>query len=73
VFYTDNNTYPFLKNIHGTYLNQGGLQIAGLFISIGISIVFAILAGIMIKLETKVKKEGYYLDRVFFEGTEEEN
>jgi ammonium transporter Rh len=43
---------PFTqRNAHGrTFLDQGGCQIAAIFISMGIGIVFGIIAGLLMKI-----------------------
>lgn len=38
------------NNSRGSFLNQGGLQVAGTFISVGMGIAFGVIAGYVISL-----------------------
>jgi len=46
--------FPFLvdSKSHNGFLAQGGLQIAGLIVSMGIGITFAVIAGIVIRMSS---------------------
>lgn len=59
-------------NIHGrTFYQQGGCQIAALFISMGIGIGFGILTGFLIKLVYQFNPSEFFEDHVYFEGVPE--
>ena len=55
-------------NIHGrTFYQQGGIQIAAIFISMGIGIGFGIIAGFLITTVYKMKPEEFNNDEINFE------
>ena len=55
-------------NIHGrTFYQQGGIQIAAIFISMGIAIGFGIIAGFLITRVYKMKPEEFNNDEINFE------
>lgn len=55
-------------NVHGrTFYEQGGSQIAAIFISMGIAIVFAILAGFLMRIVYVFNPNEFYQDHVYFE------
>ncbi len=54
-------------NVHGrTFYQQGGCQIAAIFISMGIGIAFGILAGFLMRLVYVFRPEEYFHDHVHF-------
>ena len=48
-------------------MRQGGLQIAGTFTSVGIAIVFGIIAGLLGRCFYTEKNRFFYLDTAYFE------
>ena len=55
-------------NEHGrTFYQQGGIQIAAIFISMGIAIVFGVVAGYIIKLVYKFTPEEFNRDEIYFD------
>lgn len=51
-----------------TFYEQGGIQIAGTFISMGIGIGFGLVAGLLMKLFYVFDPEEFYQDNIFFDG-----
>ena len=59
-------------NAHGrTFYQQGGIQIAGIFISMGIGIGFGILAGFLMRCFYVFNPSEFFQDHVYFEGVPE--
>jgi len=54
------------NKVNGSFLHQGGLQIAGTFVSIGISIFSGIVAGIIVRLMYKEDPHTFYRDTKYF-------
>jgi hypothetical protein len=56
-------------NAHGrTFYQQGGIQIASIFISMGIGIGFGILAGFLMRCFYVFNPSEFFQDHVYFEG-----
>ncbi len=56
-------------NAHGrTFYQQGGIQIASIFISMGIGIGFGILAGFLMRCFYVFNPTEFFQDHVYFEG-----
>ena len=64
---------PYLDPIEKgrNFYQQGGAQIAGTFISMGIGIGFGILAGLILRCFYKFIDEELFEDKVYFEVPEE--
>ena len=59
-------------NVHGrTFYQQGGIQIAAIFISMGIAIGFALLAGFLMRCVYVFNPSEFFQDHVYFEGIPE--
>jgi hypothetical protein len=59
-------------NAHGrTFYEQGGIQIAAIFISMGIAIGFALIAGFLMRLVYVFNPAEFFQDHVYFEGVPE--
>jgi len=59
-------------NAHGrTFYQQGGCQIAAIFISMGIGIAFGILAGFLMRLVYVFNPSEFFKDNIYFEGVPE--
>ena len=56
-----------LLNVEPKFLRQGGLQIAGTFTSVGIAIVFGIVAGLIGRMFYTENSKWFYLDTAYFE------
>ncbi len=56
-------------NIYGrTFYQQGGCQIAAIFISMGIGIGFGVIAGFLMRLVYAFKPSEFYKDSIYFES-----
>jgi ammonium transporter Rh len=54
-------------NMYGrNFLGQGGIQIAAIFISLGIGIGFGIIAGLVIRLYYSFQPQDFYRDDIYF-------
>lgn len=62
--------FPDLAKLQATPFKQGGLQIAGLFCSIGIGIVTALLTGIVLKCVYKFRAGEFFDDMYYFDEAE---
>lgn len=57
-------------NSHGrTFYQQGGCQIAAIFISMGIAIGFGTIAGVLIRAFYQLKPDEFYEDAINFDHT----
>ncbi len=59
--------FPDYEKLVSTPYKQGGLQIAGTFISIGIGIVTALICGIFLRIVYSFKASELFSDAVYFE------
>lgn len=70
---TSSSYLRFYSQIYnGSFYSQGGLQVAGTFISVGIGIAFGLLAGFLIRvLVYNFQPEEFFSDQIYFEDAEE--
>jgi len=60
---------PSTVNIYGrTFYQQGGCQIAGIFISMGLGIAFGVAAGYLMRVLYAFSPAEFFRDYVYFEG-----
>jgi hypothetical protein len=59
-------------NRHGTYLHQGGLQLAATFVSVGLGIAFGIAAGFILNLFYNENPNDFFEDRAYINVEENE-
>jgi ammonium transporter Rh len=56
----------------GTFLNQGGLQLAGTFVSVGFGLAFGILAGYIVNMFYNEKSDNFFEDKAYIHVEEGE-
>lgn len=59
---TRNN--PF-TNVHGTFFNQGGLQIAGTFTCLGFGLLFGLITGFIVSFFYKADSSKFFEDKTY--------
>lgn len=57
---------PF-TNVHGTFLKQGGLQIAGTFTSLGFGLLFGVLTGLILRRFYNESPNTFYQDSTYIQ------
>lgn len=57
------------QRVHGSFWHQAGLQVAGTFVSVGLGIIFGVIAGKVIEYFYNENGEDFYNDTGYFDSS----